>query len=424
MLGYVVREGKLPGDPLESELIKIWQHQLMDKTELVTEDGEPIRIIYPGRVNDDQGADFRDAVIAAGRELITGDVEVHVRSSNWQAHRHHYNAAYNRVILHVVMWHNQDTATRLQNGTKIPVLALYKYVRTPIRQRLEHYPENLPCATVTRHLDTDVLLDIIDKAGEERFLAKAAKFKTDLLQMEPSQALYLGIMVALGYSKNRVPFAELARRLPFQVLESTAKEPISDEDCLSREQALLLATAGLSSLDEDSEKWGSRYTIESMSPQDWQMFKVRPNNSPVRRIIAMSRLLIRYRRAGILKALIGLVNEASVKGWQILEKGLLVIDSEGVALLGKARADDIIVNVLLPFTFAFSQSVDRAELGSKAFNIYRNYPRLAANSIERHMIDQFGLGSTLVNSALRQQGLIHIYHSRCIQGGCHECRLS
>ena len=255
-------------------------------------------------------------------------------------------------------------------------------------------------------------------------MAKAAKFKTDLNQMEAGQTLYQGIMVGLGYSKNKVPFAELARRLPLQVLESVARKSASDEDCLAEEQALLLETAGLSHLGEDGEKWGSTYTIEAMSPRDWQMFKVRPNNSPVRRILAMSYLLVRYRREGILNGLVGLVNEASVKGWQILEEGLLITDSRGVALLGKARADDIIINVLLPFAFVFSQSAGKAEPESKAFNIYRNYPGLAANSIERHMIDQFGLRSTLINSALRQQGLLQIYHSRCIQGGCHECVLS
>lgn len=93
----------------ESQIVKIWQHQLLDKTELTTEGGEPLKIIYPGRVNDDRGADFRDAVIATSRGLITGDIEVHVKSSDWQAHQHHHDPVYNRVILHVVMWDSQKT---------------------------------------------------------------------------------------------------------------------------------------------------------------------------------------------------------------------------------------------------------------------------------------------------------------------------
>ncbi|GAG81629.1 unnamed protein product, partial [marine sediment metagenome] len=55
---------KLMNNLPESQIVKIWQHQLLDRTDLTTEEGEPIRIIYPGRINDDQGADLLDAVIA------------------------------------------------------------------------------------------------------------------------------------------------------------------------------------------------------------------------------------------------------------------------------------------------------------------------------------------------------------------------
>ena len=87
----------------ERQIIKIWQHQLLDGTKLTTEGGEPIKIIYPGRVNDDKGPDFRDAVIDTSGELIKGDIEIHIKSSGWRNHRHHYDLAYNGVILHVVM---------------------------------------------------------------------------------------------------------------------------------------------------------------------------------------------------------------------------------------------------------------------------------------------------------------------------------
>ena len=90
----------------ESQVIKIWQHLLLDRHELTTERGEPIKIIYSGRINDDRGADFRDAVIATSQGLMKGDIEVHIKSSGWRAHQHHHDPAYNRVILHVVMWHN------------------------------------------------------------------------------------------------------------------------------------------------------------------------------------------------------------------------------------------------------------------------------------------------------------------------------
>jgi len=113
----------LPNNLPERVVVEIWQ-QLMARAELTTAGSEPIRIIYPGRKNDDRGADFRDAVIATSQGIIKGDIEVHVKSSDWQAHRHHQDPAYNRVILHVVMWHNSQAATELHNGKTAPILAL------------------------------------------------------------------------------------------------------------------------------------------------------------------------------------------------------------------------------------------------------------------------------------------------------------
>jgi len=95
----------LTHNPPESLIVSIWQSQLLERTDLTTEDGEPIRVIYPGRLNDGQGADLLDAVVATRRGLSRGDIEVHVKSSGWQAHHHHQNPIYNRLILHVVMWH-------------------------------------------------------------------------------------------------------------------------------------------------------------------------------------------------------------------------------------------------------------------------------------------------------------------------------
>ena len=88
----------------EKEVVEIWKQQLLNRAGLVAEGGETIKIIYPGRVNDGRGADFRDAVITINQRIMRGDVEVHVKSGDWRIHRHQHDPAYNRVILHVVMW--------------------------------------------------------------------------------------------------------------------------------------------------------------------------------------------------------------------------------------------------------------------------------------------------------------------------------
>lgn len=450
----------MPNHLLESQLVKVWQHQLLSRTRLVTEEGDPIKIIYPGRINDDQGADFRDAVIATSQGLIKGDIEVHINSSNWRDHQHHRDVAYNRVILHVVMWHNTETATILQNGREVPVLALHRYINTPIDRRpsSEHSLTTLnrPCFRVTQNQAANTITDFLDRAGEERFFTKVAKFQADFAQTEGGQSLYQGVMSALGYSKNKLPFMELARRLPIKMLESMTHGEISDEECLARQQALLLGVAGLLTcqclgrqleyilsykwIDRLEKLWNSYHFSEVMSPNAWHWFKVRPYNSPVRRLLAMSYLILRYRERGLFEELVNIVKEAPLSlGYRKLEKGLMVTTNSyqsgypksssasrigRLTLLGSERAAIITLNVLLPFTFAWSRLTYQPELERKSFDLYRHYPRLTENSVDRHMTKQLGLHRSYITSAQRQQGLIHIYNNMCTQGRCSDCPLS
>jgi len=313
----------------------------------------------------------------------------------------------------------------------------------------------MPCLETAKGLATNTLAEFLDSAGWERFWAKAAEFQAELTQMEASQCLYQGIMGALGYAKNKPPMLKLARRLPFQILQSMAQGEISDEERLARLQALLLGTAGLLPSQrqnghreyQDGEwadklegLWASSHGTKAMSEDDWHLFKVRPNNFPLRRIAAMSYLILRYRERGIVKEAVDMIKEAPVSGGYLrLEKGFGVtadgywashfdfgLDSktDNPTLLGRWRAADIVVNVLLPFTLAWGKVNSQPEVEEKTFELYRGYPRLAANTVERHMMKQLGLNSSLVNSAQRQQGLIHIYNTLCSQGRCNCCRLS
>ncbi len=433
----------------ESRVIKMWQ-QLANNMQLVAEGGELLTIIYPGRINDDRGADFRDAVIATSGGITKGDIEVHVKSSDWKAHGHHHDPAYNRVILHVVMWDDAKVATNHQGREGIPILALHKYIASPGGQ----YPvKNMPCQRTVEHLTDSVVARFLDFAGEERFLAKAMRFYADLAKTEASQCLYQGIMMALGYSKNKVPFLELARRLPLRILESIAQSRITNEECLAQQQVLLLGTAGLLPsqrqirhpgsglddkwIDELERLWAYFSPTEAMSCHDWHLFKVRPNNFPTRRIVAMSHLLVRYREGGIFDGLVNVVRELPANKTR-LEAGLVVITNgywashfdfgsggglNGPTLLGRNRAADIIVNVVLPFTFVWGKRTCQPELERNAIALYHRYPRLVENAVERHMRSQLGLSRGLVNSAQRQQGLIHIYKTLCTQGRCNRCQL-
>ncbi len=418
----------------EKQTTQIWQQIMLAGMSLVAEDGSRLEIIYPGRPNDGPGADFRDAVISTNEEIARGDVEIHSRSSGWYEHGHHLNPAYNRVILHVVMSHDKKTPTRLQDGRAVAVLALEKYhsIIAECRCGVESSGcgISVPCSGMFRRQNKDIFLDFIDEAGQSRFLEKAERFKEDVYCIGAGQALYRGIMGALGYSGNTKPFLELAGRLRLQTLESVNEEEIPDEEYLERLQFLLLGAAGLLQRRNKNGCVNNRAqiperlrsildNIEAMSAGDWRFYKVRPNNSPARRLAAMSCLLLRYREKGLLEGIIGLIEDVPASSHlRRLEKGLQTNN------LGSGRAADITVNVLLPFAFAWSRYSGRYELEEKSICLYKYYPGASVNSVERHMTEQLGLSSKMVSTAMRQQGLMHIYNNLCIRGECRNCALA
>ena len=180
----------------EKQAVLIWQ-QVVGK-ELTYSEDELVSVIYPGRTNGDNGPDFREAVIVNKSHLTKGDVEVHVKSSDWYSHEHHVDAEYNNVILHVVMWHDCNSATLLQSGKPVPVLCLAK----ALGHQAYLLPYQLPCFQILDHMDGQTLKKLLNAAGEERFKQKAMHFQAKIKQEEAGQVLFRGMMRALGYTKN------------------------------------------------------------------------------------------------------------------------------------------------------------------------------------------------------------------------------
>src|SRR5712692_6293926 len=92
---------------LERDLWRIWEGQRFPRAALVTDDGTLLRVIFRGRVGTGPGPDFRGAIIAAPGGLLCGDVELHVRASDFRRHGHSLDPAYSGVVLHVVFFHDE-----------------------------------------------------------------------------------------------------------------------------------------------------------------------------------------------------------------------------------------------------------------------------------------------------------------------------
>jgi len=428
----------------EQQAVLLWQ-QLTARSVLSTE-GETLGIIYPGRRSGDSGPDFRDAAIATQLGLTRGDVEIHVRSTDWYGHEHHANAAYNNVVLHVVMWHDCHLPTLLQDGRRVPVLCLAE----ALRQQPYLLPSRLPCSQILSHIGRQTLEKSLKSAGERRFRQKAARFQSQMLkpalsEITAGQALYRGIMRALGYARNVRPFEELAGRMPLGSIQFAPG--------LIPKQSLLLGTAGLLPSQRRRKRHGRAEEVrkleqtwrsvakaaDRMTESEWTFSHIYPNNSPVRRIVAGSYLLERYRENGLAPGILRLVREAPLSnGRRTLETGLAVaaegywrnhIDfdvrnaTEVPAVLGSSKAGEIAVNVILPFAFSWGRLFGEPELMTKSMGLYNSYPKLADNEITRHVMGQLCLNGSSGLTACGQQGLIHIFRNYCREGKCNECPL-
>jgi hypothetical protein len=424
----------------EKLISRLWQCQTAIS---VTDNGQKFQTIYPGRASHGRGCDFKDAVFNLNGKMLNGDIEIHVKSSQWYSHGHHRDPKYNNIVLHIVWWHDNQSPTRLQNGKTVPTICLSTFPGYPADELNQHLElcgnSSISCPEAEKHLNADSLGKLLTIAGEERFTAKAALFHKTLRREEAGQVLLHSIARALGYAQNAEPCEELANRLYLNILQNDQPEPIS--------QALILGIAGLLPSqrhrpveDMETDKlesiWQSMSLPETMNEADWCFSQVRPDNFPTRRLIAFSYLLSRYHQKGLLWEMLQLVRKAPSRAehrW--LENGLVIagpdywrnhfdfglVKKRSSALLGQEKASEIVINAILPFACVWAEINSDLKLKRKAAEIYRRYPSPADNELTRHMKQQLLLKLNASLSACQQQGLLHIFKSYCRIRNCTVC---
>lgn len=418
-------------DVTERLLAQIWSRQLVDAEKLATGDGEAVEVLCPGKENRDEGPDFLGAVICTGvGGLLRGDIEVHSRASDWRSHGHHRDPHYNGVILQVV-WDGDGVAV-LESGGAVPTLSLRRCLRGSLDdvRRWAALPAkpSEPCYNAREWLGDEAMGILLDEAGEERFLLKARWFADRMGEESPGQALYRGLMRALGYARNKESFEALACLMPLAVLEASCRGRPATQRVRTL-KALLLGKAGLlpaSGEPDLARLWRSLGDGEEMSPSRWHVFRVRPDNHPVRRLAGAAHLLARFTDEGLVDGVLGLVAQPDATPAR-LEWGFLVgppVSSSGESsLIGWGRAREIVINVILPFGFAWGQASGEEALVERALRLYRGYPRAGENAVTRDLSNLLfgGEPSRLAGSALRQQGLIHLERTFCCRRGCINC---
>lgn len=251
-----------PASLTERHVQAIWYDASLRPSGLRTVRGERVQVVDPGVWNLEAGPDFRGAVIEVDGRRIDGDVEVHMRPSDWTAHRHDCDPCYGNVVAHVT-WRGGEPPGGLPEGcasicigerlmarrdfspAEIDVTA-YPYAKLPRTSR--------PCERFFGG-NPDVGLAWLGEAGRRRLEAKAHRFEMRLARTgNPEQVFYEEMFAAFGYAKNSATFRALAERMPFAELPSTEE----------------MALETLKSVAE----------LEVVWRHPWRLANVRPGNAP------------------------------------------------------------------------------------------------------------------------------------------------
>ncbi|MTI31031.1 DUF2851 family protein, partial [Xanthovirga aplysinae] len=277
----------------------VWRYQYFEKGSLRTVHGIDVQIFQPGISNKDAGPDFAQAKIKLGNMAWHGDVEIHYKSSDWKLHGHERDAAYNKVILHVV-WENDKQVYR-KDGTPIPTVELKGRVSKTLISRYKKLLSNfdaIPCASQIEDVDEIFGLSTLDQALIQR-LEQKANFVLELLgvnQLDWEETTYQLLAQNFGFKVNKEPFWELSRKLPLKVI-------IKHGDNLMQVEALLFGTAGFlnqnlkdtyfQSLKREFGFLGRKYQLfdQVMEIHQWKFLRMRPANFPTLRIAQLASFL-------------------------------------------------------------------------------------------------------------------------------------
>lgn len=332
---------RLTNAPPESTVATLWERQLFASGALEALD---LSVIYRGVPCDSGGPDYRDALLAHrdGR-LIRGDIEFHVRASDWYAHGHHLDPNYNRVVLHVVWLADADGLIN-QAGERIPVAPLAEHaILDPARragQRFALMPHR--CGSALGKLSGPELRHSLRRLGHARLQARADRMGAEIAADGADQALYANLLQALGFAGNQEGFRRLAEAVHLSWLVSLP--PDRRTDCL-------LSAAGFAHRPSPSPP--CRLPIDV-----WRLARLRPANHPIRRIAAVAPLLARFSPGFAAQAVDAVL---SCRRGRDLPR-LLTVKEGTETWVGAGRATEMTASVLLPFAYAWTGDTRAVDL--------------------------------------------------------------
>lgn len=413
---------------MENLLHYIWKYKLYPSGGLSTTDGEPLEVINPGEHNTDAGPDFFNAKLRIGETLWVGNVEIHNQSSDWYAHKHETNRAYDNVILHVVQEENRPVF--LSDGKKVPTLLL----QIP-EQVKDNYSELLAvldyprCHRIISSLPRLSVHSYLSALQTERLSQKAERIEELRLKNELNweDAFFATLARNFGFGTNGEAFQLWASRIP---LRAVGKH----RDDLFQVEAIFFGQAGLLSREEEGDEYYNRLKREyaflshkfGLVPMDasiWRFMRMRPSNFPNIRLAQLAYLY--HNGAGLLSRILecdrlddvlSLFDVVTSVYWET-HYSFSRVSAKRVKRLSLQSKYLLIVNTVSPFFFAYGKYKGDEALCQRAI---RFMEELKAE--DNHIIRTWNQCGLQVKNAADSQALIQLKREYCDKYLCLRCR--
>ena len=414
---------------MEGLLQYIWQHKLWLSEDMVTGDGRKVRVIDPGLLNTDAGPDFFNAKVEIDGHLWVGNVEIHVRASDWKRHHHDEDPAYDNVILHVV--EKDDAPVYRTGGEIIPQVALRVSPRfNECYDRLVNAKVELPCAARLKEIPQLTVTEWIEALAFERLHSKVDRVRELYERFHGSWEDICYVMLArtLGFGINNDAFERLARVTPLRLLHKHS-------DSILQVEALLFGQAGLlngaysddtyfQQLTREYAFLANKFSLRPIEGTAWKLFRSRPQNFPFRRIALLAQfiqggfnLMNDILNADDTKALRQLF-DIELSGYWTTHYSFGKPSPGAGRALSDSSIDIVLINTVAPLYYARGEMTDDYGMTDRAIALLEDI-RPERNSI----VALFTGAGIKCEDALTSQALIQLRRNYCETRKCIYCRL-
>ena len=421
----------------EEFLHYLWKFRLFDGNDLVTQSGEPIEILKVGEPNSDSGPDFFNARVKVGKTEWAGNVEIHIRASDWEAHKHQNDKAYDNVILHVV--HEADKELKRKNGEIIPTLKLKGKIPEGIYKKYLSFKASndwIPCGKQIQTVSNFTLNHWLDRLLIERLERKTLPIIASLEKNQNNweETFYQHLAYGFGLKVNAQPFEQLAKSLPLSVL---AKH----KDSLLSIEALLFGQAGMledltlnpspsgegndsyqKQLSKEYSFLKSKFKLKPMDAHLWKFARLHPPAFPTIRIAQFANLI--YKSLHLFSKMIEAQNIYTVRSLLHAEASEYwnthyrfgKISPSRKKLLGEDTKNLLIINIIVPFLFVYAKQKGEPQLTERALD-FLDKTEAEKNSI----IEKWNMLGVKTENAGQTQALLQLKNEYCSKKRCLEC---